>query len=137
MRTFTDSTGERWQINITAGSLCDVLTELGYDLSCGIEMMPEGIGPRVALLAVLLRDQINDRQLTERQFAQRLSGDAYGDATTCIIRELADFFSRLRPAYAEILRQVVDQEERHAEVMLGFAKEACSSHFSSSAASAE
>jgi hypothetical protein len=136
MRTFTDAAGEQWQINITAGSLVDVTSELGYDLSCGIEMLPSGIAPRVALLAVLLREQINDRKLTEKQFAQRLSGDAYGDAMTCIMKELADFFSRLRPAYAEILRQVVEQEENHADVMMGFAKEACSSHFFSSEESA-
>jgi hypothetical protein len=137
MRTFTDAAGEQWQINITAGSLMDVVSELGYDLSCGIEILPNGITERVSLIAVLLRDQINDRKLTERQFAHRLSGDAYGAAIMAVIKELAFFLKGLRPSYAFVLERVIEEEEKSEEAMQKIASEVCSNQFSGSADSVE
>lgn len=127
MRKFIDSTGDTWKVDITVGTMLDVHSALGYDLSESIETIPSGLVGQVALLAVLCSEQIEQRGLTERDFALRLSGEAFADATDCLMRELADFFTHHKPALGEILRQCLDKDKARQAAMVALASKVCSS----------
>lgn len=127
MRKFTDSTGEKWKVDITVGTILDVHAALGYDMSESIETIPSGLVGQVALLAVLCSEQIEQRGLSEREFALRLSGEAFASATECVMRELADFFLHHKPALGTILLQCLDQDKSRQAAMVALANKVCSS----------
>jgi hypothetical protein len=119
MRHFTDIAGDRWKVDVTVGSLLDIQSQLGYDLADSIESIPGGLAGQVSLLAVLCSKQIEERGLSERDFAYRLAGESFASAIDCLMRELADFFTHHKPALGAIMTECLNRDSRQMEVTLG------------------
>jgi hypothetical protein len=104
MRKFTDSKGQSWVLDVTAGVLLDIKTDLGVNLLDSPDEMPTSIEKMVEILWVTLKDQAAQRNMSPRDFASVLGGDALFVAFDLWMQEWADFFVRLSPGRTQLIR---------------------------------
>lgn len=71
----------------------------------------------VPILWCMVEDEADERQITPKQFARALSGDALRSAVDALVRAIADFFTN--PARDALLKmmEVGQQVQAKAEVM--------------------
>lgn len=126
MRSFTDSQGERWAIDLSVADLLALKTELNINLLDNPESLPESLGGFVDLLSVILAEQIDKRGLDAVGFARRLSGGVLNDAIECFMGELTDFFLQLQRSRGlalkglwEKAKEVETMQEEMVEKALG------------------
>jgi len=137
MRKFTDTQGEVWKVDVTVSTLLDIQTQLGYDLFESIDKLPKSLAGQVQLLATICMEQIEERKLSERDFAKRLAGEPFAQAIDCVLRELADFLSHHKPALGLIMRRTLEEMHVQVEAEMELADKECSKHFGSSQVSRE
>jgi hypothetical protein len=97
MKTFKDSAGTEWTVNVTVATVKRVKDLCGVNLMdvVGGELLKELASDPVKLvdtLYVICKPQATERSVTDEQFAERLSGDSLADATEAFLQGLADFF---------------------------------------------
>lgn len=103
MPTFQDSKGEAWTIDFTVGLAKRVKSALKLDLLRPLEGDPPPITrlsveieTLVDVLYLISKDEADRRQVTDLQFAERLSGEALYGATEAFWEAYTDFFLKLR-----------------------------------------
>ena len=113
MKQFTDTTGETWSVEITAGTIKRVLDLLKVDLGKPLEGEPPTLVRidtdlmfLVDLLYVVCRPEAEKRGVKDVEFADRLGREAIGAAHNALLEDLADFFqSTGRRDVAEAIRR--------------------------------
>lgn len=98
MRTFKDSDGRDWAIEIDVPARGRVLTATEFDLLSVLEPgQIEKLSDPVTLVAVLHSlcvEQVAKLNLTPDQFAHGMRGDALDDAAEALMGAIADFFPK-------------------------------------------
>lgn len=121
MRTFTDSKGQRWQMDVTAGVLLDIQTELGLNLLDNPEEIPEGLKELVGILWITCSEQAKGLGISPQEFGHRLSGKVLQEAVDQWMKEWADFFVHLSPARGQLIAGMWDKakeiDSQKAEVI--------------------
>jgi hypothetical protein len=122
MRSFVDSQGDTWDINITVWEVrevkreCDVyLTALADDNYALLRRLYSEMGLFGDVLSVVLTEQIEERGLDAKQFARRISADVVMAAYEALTRAIADFF--FSPAARKALHIFIDKALATAKAM--------------------
>ena len=97
MRTFTDSMGRSWSLEITVATLKRVRAVAGVDLieAAGGTLLDRLVADPVLLGDVLyacVKPQADERKITDEDFGRSLAGDAIDHATTALLEEFVAFF---------------------------------------------
>ena len=100
MRTFTDTTGHVWNLSVSVLTVKRVkestdvlLTEL-FDNDCALlGRLSKDVCQLVSIIWVICQSQAEQAGVSEDDFAERLGGDALGDASEAFARAIADFFT--------------------------------------------
>lgn len=113
MAQFTDKNGTVWQIVIDVTTAKRCIKSLGFDpltLADGGEIKrlnsPVFL---VDLLYVICLPQIDDRKMTDEQFAANLVGDPINDATAALLEGVAEFFPKDKAALIRRMNQSLSQ----------------------------
>ena len=131
MKTFTDSKGRAWEVELNIRQMKRVRDTLGIDLVNVISAGRDGSVStdtldRVAndpillvdILWVLCEGQAKPSGVTDDDFGSSLAGDSISDATRAFLDELVDFFPGARRLF---LKKAVDLarkfERESAEVL--------------------
>lgn len=108
MSKFRDSTGDEWEVRITAGHLRSLREDFKLDLRDAFK--PEGnpfaeaLGDPerfVTIVAFLCDEQIQKRNLTPEQFAYRFDGDTLESAAVALFGAVSSFSRPRTEAKAE------------------------------------
>jgi hypothetical protein len=110
MKTFTDSAGRVWTLQVTVSSIKRVKSLAGVNL-CDLN---DGEPPLIARLESdlillfdvifsLVKPQADAAGVTDEQFAQAMGAPAAGQAVQAFWEELVDFFQSARPLVAELI----------------------------------
>ena len=97
MKTFKDSAGHEWQVQINTNAIKRVRDTAGVNL---VDIMGGDLYGKMLLDPVLVVDiaygvckpEADARKLTREDFNACLCGDAIADARTAILEDLVDFF---------------------------------------------
>jgi len=104
MAKFSDADKQDWSVRIDVAALRRVREEAGVDLGgtrSGEDFYALSTDEckLVTILYVLCKAQIDERELTEEQFASRFAGDVLDDAAAALLEALIHFSRRdQRPA---------------------------------------
>lgn len=127
MRSFNDSRGRSWQVDVNIGSVGRVKRMTGVDLMQQLDPASTEADPRPPLMARLLDDlpllgdvlyalvqpQAAALNVSEEQFLELLHGPAIQDAHSKLFAELVDFFQSLnRPELVTVLQVQIQTLER-------------------------
>lgn len=97
MHTFTDNAGDEWAITLDTTSLREIRKELGLDLLLNDETVLQKLladdETLVDLISFICTEQIERKEMTARDFARVLVGDAIDAACDALVQELV-FISR-------------------------------------------
>lgn len=94
MPEFKDATGLTWNVELDGLLLADLREKAGVDIvQEGLYAIEEREDTLTKALLVVCRDQINERKLTDRQFARAVAGSA-ADASLVAFRGAAELFFR-------------------------------------------
>ena len=114
MKSFTDRNGESWDLDLNIGAAMRLKSRLDIDIENAVTFDKSNNPDNVSLLEkiaedsillfniifVLCEKQIQDRHLTQEQFAERFTGDTIEQATDALLDELVNFS---RPAKRKVL----------------------------------
>ena len=98
MRTFADTTGREWKVDVNVGTCkrvktllpgTDLLDVAGGDLLCRLASDPILL---CDVLYVVVKPQADAEGVSDEAFGQALGGDALEAATTALLEALSDFF---------------------------------------------
>lgn len=120
MPDFKDAKGDRWNVAVTGATIKRCLEgPLKVDLGAPLDGDPplltrfdQDIAFKVDLLCRVLLPQIEERGLTERQFADRLEGDALYHANQAFMEAWASFFHPLRVDLARAIQKEAELVQR-------------------------
>ena len=123
MKTFTDSRGRAWEVELNIRQMKRVRDTLGIDLVNVISAARDGSVStdtleRVAndpillvdILWVLCEGQAKPAGVTDDDFGSSLAGDSISDATRAFLDELVDFFPGARRLF---LKKAVDLARKY------------------------
>ena len=103
MKSFTDTKGQVWDIDITIGPARRVKSRLGVDLNTVIDNKAAGLVELltdpyrlVDVLFVLCEAQAVQRQISDQDFADVIGGDVLEAAANAFVEALIDFFPHAR-----------------------------------------
>ena len=114
MRTFTDTAGREWQLNITVGAVkrvreaTDVLLPSLFDDD--LTPLGEFVADYIKVVDVLwavCKPQADAIDINAEQFAESLGNDSLGKATEALVRATIDFFTS--PEQRTSLHQTIDK----------------------------
>lgn len=109
MRSFADSTGKTWEISIDGLLLAD-LKQIGIDLvEDGLYLVEEREDVLLKCLLCLCADQKKPLNLSDREFAKRITGDVLTSALEAVRGAAADFFPPRR--WSELQSRLEKQRE--------------------------
>lgn len=118
MKSFKDREGRAWDLFLTLGSLKRIKAATGLDMldlrqwtaeSNPLNRLSQDPVVLADTLCALCRSQLDQRGLTDEQFADALGGEAIDDALLALVEEWADFFHQGRkPTESTLLRQALD-----------------------------
>ena len=117
MRYFKDEKGDTWGVDLTVGSLLRVKTATGFDLIDKPDSMPQNLAALVDILWVTLEPQLTAKGVSQEDFAERLGGDSLEAAIDCFMEEWADFFRKLAPSRATVIRGLWRKAREHTPAM--------------------
>ena len=103
MRTFTDSKGHQWKLDVNAGVLMDIQSEMGLNLLDEPEAIPDSAKKIVGILWITCMEQAIEKDISPQQFARGLSGPVLQVAFDTWMREYSDFFVHLSPARGQVI----------------------------------
>ncbi len=127
MASFVDATGETWTVRIDVAALRRIKELAHVDLrviDSGKSLLDLANDPLtlVAVLYAALQPQIEKRDLSEVQFAERFAGDVLDGAADALVEEIIHFFpQRQRPGLAKIWNGTklgIDEAFRLAEQVM-------------------
>ena len=99
MKTFKDNNNRDWEITINVAAIKRVRDLIGVDLMQAIEgeLLKQLATDPVMLCDViycLCKPQADEKDISDTQFGQAMSGDAIDNATIALLDELVEFFHR-------------------------------------------
>ena len=112
MSQFKDAQGREWTVRIDVNALRAVRDALDFDLLSkrGVEQLGDLAADPILLVAtlyVLCKDQIAERELSEKVFAAALYGDAIAEAVDALLEGLIAFFpERQRRALMAVMARI-------------------------------
>lgn len=119
MQSFTDSTGDIWNIDLNIRTVRDIRRAMAArpEDFAGVDFLDFGavlyaindVFFAADLLALILSAQITARGLDDAAFGERLRGKVLFEATEALTAEYLDFFPD--PAVAEKIRAVVEKNK--------------------------
>jgi len=122
MPEFTDAKRDRWTIDVTAGTLRRVQqllkdqygnVDLGEPLDGDPPLLTRfdvEIAFKVDILYAVLKPQLDQRGVSDLEFAERLSGEALFHASEAFMESWADFFRSLRRPH---LTAAIESQQEH------------------------
>lgn len=125
MRTFTDSKGTTWSLDLSVGHLLNIKTELGLNLLDNPEQLPDSLEKLVGILWITCQDQAQSDKIGPVDFAKRLSGDVLQVAVDKWMEEWGDFFVRLSPARGQLIKELWDKAKQMELAQAALIKTAC------------
>lgn len=119
MRTFKDSTGREWTIDVTVGAVKRVRELTQVDLfsiftQAGSAVFNDPV-KLVDVLYALCRDQAEKMAVSDLQFGESLVGDSIEAAADAMVDAVVDFFPERR---RDLHRRMVDKSKQITEVTL-------------------
>lgn len=122
MKTFNDTEGRSWDVAATIGSLRRVKDLASVDLTDPQRLAELGDDPFLlgSALYALCKPQIDERELTEEQFAAGFDGDVVEKVAAVLVEELINFS---RPAKRTTLRRVMEKKLTVDQRLLDAAEE--------------
>ena len=120
MKSFTDKTGESWDLDLNIGAAMRLKSRLDIDIENAVTFdksnNPEDVSllERIAEDSILLFNvifilcvkQVQDRKLTQEQFAERFTGDTIEAATDALLDEIVNFSRPAKRIVLQRLRQI-------------------------------
>lgn len=116
-RKFHDNQGGQWVISLTVDTVKEVRNQLGFDLLAIDDQknLTQLAGDMILLVDVLwliCESQAASRDISSKQFGERLVGDPIEQATSALLRALCDFFpSRRRAILLKSVEKVLAADE--------------------------
>lgn len=129
MRTFTDSKGTQWRLNVTLGTLEDIQTEMGLNLLDEPEAIPSEPRKIAGVLWVTCMEQALEMKIGPKDFGRRLGGEVLKDAYDLWMKEYSDFFVHLSPARGLQIQTLWDKAKEIEEVKAQLMAKVLSSTF--------
>lgn len=122
MSSFQDTTGEKWEINLTYGLLSRIKKQSNGNFNL-LEPTKDELSARLLsqieewweVLWYLVESQAKERAVTAEQFGERMSTTCLRTARDGFFRELIDFFRQLQRE--DIALALETQMEQHAKAM--------------------
>ena len=124
MKTFTDSKGRNWEVELNIRQMKRVRDTLGIDLVNVIALDPDGkvkvdLVDRIAgdpcllvdILWVCVEEEAKAAGVTDEQFGRSLAGDSIEEATRAFLDELVDFFPGAKRLF---LKKAVELSRKYA-----------------------
>lgn len=102
MSSFEDVKGNKWSISLNIGHFLDIKTQLKLDLLDDVAI-PGELSTWVAILHIVLEDQIQSLGLKPRDFAKLMDGDSLQKAIDAFMESYAFFFRQTAPARSELV----------------------------------
>lgn len=126
MRSFKDTNGDAWDIDVNVGVLLRIKSELGVNLLDAPEDIPESVEKLVGILWCCVAKQLQERKITPEEFGCLLDGEAVKAGVDAFMEELLDFFIHLAPAKGRAMKliwhkskEVYAQIDKVAEEVVG------------------
>ena len=122
MRTFTDSKGRQWPIEVNVGtimqtrSLCDI-DLLDLDAKYAIRMQTDPI------LVADIAYGLCKPDISKDEWLAAMDGSAIGGALVAVVQEMVDFFQKYRPSMGSILSEAVTRTVEAQEKIFAMARE--------------
>lgn len=123
MKTFRDNAGRVWNVAIDANAVREVRSRLDINLLSlperDFELLTRLTTDLVLLVDVLFvvcRRQAEQLSVSDEQFGEAMYGDAIGEATNALVREVIDFFPDARRR--QTLGKVIDKGEALGNLLL-------------------
>ncbi len=113
MKSFTDTKSKQWNLQLTLGDfkrVKDMLEVNLLDLVVGdlLSELEADMSLTVDILYVLCKPIADEANITDEEFAMRLSGDTFEEATTAMLGAIAD---ALPKAKRKILHAMLEKAE--------------------------
>jgi hypothetical protein len=117
MRSFTDTKGREWSVDITVAAVrrvrdaTSILLTSMYENRCSLmEKLASDVVLLVDVLWATCKPQAAEAGITAEQFAEAMGGNSLASATEALVRATADFFSsqEQRDAFQGINNAILD-----------------------------
>ena len=132
MKSFTDKTGESWDLDLNIGAAMRLKSRLDIDIENAVTFdksnNPEDVSllERIAedsillfnIIFILCEKQVQDRKLTQEQFAERFTGDTIEQATDALLDEIVNFSRPAKRKVLQRLRQISKEYAKRANMQL-------------------
>jgi hypothetical protein len=127
MRNFIDNLGHAWSLDLTAGHLLGIQSEMGINLADEPETIPDSLMKMVGILWITCQDEAKGINVTPQEFGKRLSGKVLQDAWEKWMQEYTDFFVHLSPARGQLMRGMWEKAKELERARAILIEKACSS----------
>src|SRR4051812_20198243 len=122
MREFKDNEGRAWQIDVNVDARNQVKAALPvvdfYEVDCISKLADkETLG---GVLYVLCREQIEKRNLTDREFFRAIKGDVWDGVMDALHTEMCDFF---QSGERQVVKKALEKTKKLREMALAKATE--------------
>ena len=126
MKSFTDKNGDSWDLDLNVGAAMRLNSRLNINIENAVRFdqanRPEDVSllEQIAedsfllfnIIFVLCEKQVQDRNLTQEDFAARFTGDTIEAATDALLDEIVNFS---RPAKRKILLRLRQISKEYSE----------------------
>ena len=115
MRTFKDTAGREWYIDLTVGEIKRIRRRMaGLDLLCLLDGDPplsdrlrDDLELMLNVVYAAIEPQALNAGVSDEEFGQALDGDTAAGAISAMWGAVADFFRCLRPAAVQEVEQIM------------------------------
>ena len=124
MKTFTDTAGRVWTVQLNVDAIRRVKTLTGVNLLSAVEgKLLQDLGADPVLLCdvlyAVIKPEADAKNVTDADFGKALAGDAIDQATAALLEELVAFFPLGKRRVAEVaLRRLREMEAKAVEVVV-------------------
>jgi hypothetical protein len=114
MRTFNDTQGRQWSVEVNVGAIKRVKTLIGVDLlqtkdgQLLVDLADDPVKMADVLWAII-QPQAASRNITDEDFGAALGGDTIRVAVEVFVAELIDFFLKFQPPLGKTLKVMWDK----------------------------
>lgn len=127
MKSFKDTEGREWVVEVHVTAIKRVQGLLGLDLYALVDDGFKGLGELLAhpvklvdVIYVLCKPQADERGITDEDFGRAMRGDAIGAAADAFLEEYVDFFrGPQRAALREVIAKARAVEAKVTSRLMG------------------
>lgn len=129
MRTFKDTNGREWRVDLNVTVIRQIRQLTGCDLGNAsldgdvVETVMSNVERFADVLFASIKEQADAEDVTDVEFGRALNGDVISEALDVFLAELVDFFPETK---RPVLRAVIDKiREAERAVMAAATKKVC------------